>query len=119
MEVGMTDDQTYDQPQVESPSDEPQADSRPADVITRGDGTTRPMSAAERRAAEIKAKPSEQVLQFFKYEHLPPHLQDVSRVLSEAARKIADSLPESAEKTVGLRKLLEAKDCFVRAAMVR
>jgi len=26
-------------------------------------------------------------------------------------------LPESAEKTTGLRKLLEAKDCFVRAKL--
>jgi hypothetical protein len=26
-------------------------------------------------------------------------------------------LPDSAEKNVGMRKLLEAKDCFVRAAL--
>jgi len=57
------------------------------------------------------------IVRFFAWEHLPPHLQAVSRPLGEFAEKMADMLPPSAEATAGLRKLLEAKDCFVRAAL--
>jgi hypothetical protein len=32
---------------------------------------------------------------------------------------MVDHLPDGPELTVGLRKLLEAKDCFVRAALDR
>jgi hypothetical protein len=58
-----------------------------------------------------------QLLQFFTYAHLPPALQQVARPLSDLAWQLAHALPPSAELTVGLRKLLEAKDCFVRAAL--
>lgn len=57
------------------------------------------------------------ILKYFSYEHLPPNLQAVSKPLSELAHKMDEELPECAEKTVGLRKLLEAKDAFVRAAL--
>lgn len=57
------------------------------------------------------------VLSYFKYEHLPPHLQEVSKPLAELANKFAIELPSGAEVSAGLRKLLEAKDCFVRAAL--
>lgn len=57
------------------------------------------------------------LMQFFKYEHLPEHLQEPSRSCAELAAKMDEVLPESAEKTAGLRKLLEAKDCFVRAKL--
>jgi hypothetical protein len=60
---------------------------------------------------------TEHLLQFFAYEHLPPHLQEVSRPVGELARSIATTLPEGPEMTAGLRKLLEAKDCFVRSAL--
>jgi len=56
------------------------------------------------------------VLQFFRYSHLPENLQAVSRPFSELAEKIADG-PQNAEATVALRKLLEAKDAAVRAAL--
>lgn len=56
------------------------------------------------------------VLRFFAYDHLPPKLQDVSKAFAELAYKIADG-PQNAEATVALRKLLEAKDAAVRAAM--
>lgn len=58
----------------------------------------------------------ESLLGFFAFEHLPPHLQEVSRPCGELARQMAASL-EGTELTVGLRKLLEAKDCFVRAKL--
>lgn len=56
------------------------------------------------------------MLQWFKYDHLPTRLQEISKPLCELAEEM-DSLPEGPEKTAGMRKLLEAKDCFVRASM--
>jgi hypothetical protein len=58
-----------------------------------------------------------QLLRFFAWEHLPPHLQAVSRPIGDLAQELAERLPDSPELTTGLRKLLEAKDCFVRAAL--
>jgi ribulose kinase len=58
------------------------------------------------------------VLQFFKYEHLPPHMQEVSKPFSELAHKMADELGINPETTVGLRKLLEAKDACVRSKLL-
>lgn len=57
----------------------------------------------------------EHILQFFAYEHLPPHLQEVSRPFCEHAHLIVEKLPRNPERTVALRKLLEAKDAAVRA----
>jgi ferritin-like protein len=55
--------------------------------------------------------------QFFAYAHLPPELQAVSRAFGELAAEIDATLPENPEKTTALRKLLEAKDCAVRAVL--
>lgn len=55
------------------------------------------------------------MLQFFKFEHLPAYLQETAAACSDLAHKMDHALPEGPEKTAGLRKLLEAKDCFVRA----
>ena len=55
------------------------------------------------------------MMRWFKYSHLPEHLQTVSRAVGDLATDMDEALPEGAEKTAGLRKLLEAKDCFVRA----
>jgi N12 class adenine-specific DNA methylase len=57
------------------------------------------------------------LMQFFAYEHLPAHLQDISKPCGELAKQMDERLTESAEKTAGLRKLLESKDCFVRAVL--
>lgn len=56
-------------------------------------------------------------MKWFGYEHLRPELQQVSQPVAELARRMDEALPESEEKAAGLRKLLEAKDCFVRAAL--
>lgn len=56
-------------------------------------------------------------MKYFAYEHLPAHLQDVSKPIGELAKEMDATLPDSAEKSVGLRKLLEAKDAFVRAKL--
>lgn len=57
------------------------------------------------------------IMRFFEYAHLPEHLQAVSRPVGELAEQMAEALPDGPELTAGLRKLLEAKDCFVRAAL--
>lgn len=59
----------------------------------------------------------EPLLQFFAYEHLPKHLQIVSREFATLAQAIVVTLPRNPERTVALRKLLEAKDCAVRAVI--
>lgn len=59
------------------------------------------------------------LLRFFEYEHLPDHLQAISRPCAALAAEMAGRLPDGPELTAGLRKLLEAKDCFVRAALDR
>ena len=56
------------------------------------------------------------VMQYFAYTHLPSRLQAISRPFAELADIVADG-PQSPETTVALRKLLEAKDCAVRAAL--
>lgn len=57
------------------------------------------------------------IIHFFAYEHLPAHLQAVSKPIGDLARQMDADLPDGAEKSAGLRKLLEAKDCLVRAAL--
>lgn len=57
------------------------------------------------------------LLRWFTFAHLPYHLQQVSEQVSNLAQWIDAQIPEGAEKTAGLRKLLEAKDCFVRATI--
>lgn len=59
------------------------------------------------------------LLQFFAYEHLPEHLQNVSRPFGQMAQQIVDTLPSNPERTAALRKLLEAKDCAVRALLFK
>lgn len=57
------------------------------------------------------------ILRFFHYSHLPPKLQEKSKYFCDLARIIIDNCPRNAERTAGLRKLLEAKDCVVRAGL--
>lgn len=54
---------------------------------------------------------------YFAYTHLPSHLQSVSRHFAITADVLLEMLPDSPELTVCLRKLLESKDCAVRAAL--
>lgn len=57
------------------------------------------------------------ILTYFHYKHLPEELQEVSRPMGELAALMAKMLPWSPEAAEGFRKLMEAKDCFVRAAL--
>lgn len=61
---------------------------------------------------------TQHLLDLFTYEHLLPHLQEVSKQLAEAAAYVTGLLGDGPELTTGLRKLLEAKDCFVRQAVI-
>lgn len=55
------------------------------------------------------------MLQFFKYDHLPENLQKISKPFGDLAQWACEVLPRTPERTVMLRKLLESKDCAVRA----
>jgi hypothetical protein len=80
---------------------------------------------------EQSAPPTEHILQFFAYAHLPPHLQAISKPFCELAHTIAGPsatpvgepinwpLPRNPERIVALRKLLEAKDAAVRALVAK
>lgn len=57
------------------------------------------------------------IIRYFTYKHLPAALQVISKPIGIVAKMMESVLPEGAEKSAGLRKLLEAKDCFVRAAL--
>lgn len=59
----------------------------------------------------------ERMMKWFSYEHLPAHLQSVSRRFHELADYIVADIEPGPERTVALRKLLEAKDAAVRAVV--
>jgi hypothetical protein len=65
-------------------------------------------------ADELAADP---ILRFFHYAHLPPMLRDRSSPFCDLARLLIATLPRNAERSAALRKLLEAKDCAVRAML--
>ena len=58
------------------------------------------------------------IMQYFTYDHLPDGFaKEVSKECCKLARFMDDDLIDGPEKAAGLRKLLEAKDCFVRSAI--
>ena len=57
------------------------------------------------------------LLKFFHYDHLPEPLQQVSKPFGDLAIQLDHMLPDNAEKTTALRKLLEAKACAVRSVL--
>lgn len=61
----------------------------------------------------------DRMLQFFAYSHLPENLRAHSKPFGDLAQHIVDTLPSNPERTVALRKLLEAKDCAVRAFLYK
>ena len=56
-------------------------------------------------------------IKYFEYQHLPEKLQQVSKPIGELASKLEQEIKDGPEKSAGMRKLLEAKDCFVRASL--
>lgn len=86
----------------------------------RVDKATQAKAAARaQRSNDLSARnPAvRQIHRFFAYDHLPAHLQMVSQHFAITADLLLRWLPDSPELTVCLRKLLEAKDCAVRAAV--
>lgn len=71
--------------------------------------------AAAISAQLAKLSSLEPVLQFFQFAHLPETLQPHSAPFAELAIELVETLPNNPERRVALRKLLEAKDCAVRA----
>ena len=57
------------------------------------------------------------IMKYFQSGHLKPELQAVAAPIQKLAEEMESTLPDGAEKSAGLRKLLEAKDCFVRARL--
>jgi hypothetical protein len=60
---------------------------------------------------------TQHLAQYFAFEHLASPLRDISSRCAMLAEMMIGELPDGPELTTGLRKLLEAKDCFVRAAL--
>lgn len=59
-----------------------------------------------------------QLLRFFAYSHLSEPMAGISKRYSDLAHQLAaDGQLDGPELTVALRKLLESKDCAVRAAL--
>ena len=61
------------------------------------------------------APPFEPDLQYLAYDHLPPHLQAVSKPFALLANEMMAILPRCHQRTRMIQKILEAKDCAVRA----
>lgn len=59
----------------------------------------------------------EPILQFFEYGHRAAHVADVLRPFHTLAHTLAQALPRNAERTVTLRRLLEARDAAERALL--
>ena len=74
------------------------------------------MEPAEMR---VLRESGEHIAQFFNYGHLPEKLQLVSAPFAELAAKVIEACPRNPERTVALRKLLEAKDAAVRALVAK
>lgn len=79
-------------------------------------------------APSVAPFPIEHILQFFAYEHLPLELAAISKPFCQLANALVNGnspamiggpLPRNPERTVALRKLLEAKDAAVRAYIAK
>lgn len=66
---------------------------------------------------EGREQQTQTLARFFGYTHLPEDLQPTSQQFHDLAANLIHDLPDSPELLFGLRKLLEAKDCFVRATI--
>ncbi len=85
---------------------------RPPDEYLTTQGDPPPDSAKDLEAHPWKHEP---LLQFFTCDHLPEPLRLASAPFCDLAIEIARSYPRNPERTVALRKLLEAKDAAVRS----
>lgn len=77
------------------------------------------MMASEAKELLTNNALAEPIVQFFSYWHLPEHLKTVSAPFCQMAVDIVQDIPRNPERTVALRKLLEAKDAAVRAVLYK
>lgn len=61
--------------------------------------------------------PEERMMKWFAYAHLPEKLQATSMAFHDLAKLLITAIEPGPERTVALRKLLEAKDAAVRAKL--
>lgn len=87
-------------------------------ICSRASGHDGPCAALPEGVTALST-PGEHILQFFSYRHLPIHLAMVSEPFFHLANEIVRTLPRNPERTVALRKLLEAKDAAVRAKLAK
>ncbi len=62
---------------------------------------------------------TDRMMQFFQYSHLPANLQESSKPFCKLAEEVVEKYPMNPERTVCLRKLLEAKDAAVRTMLYK
>lgn len=77
------------------------------------------MARGEAVSAEGRHPSTQQLARWFTFDHLPDGLQPPSAACAHLAQDMITALPDGPELTAGLRHLLEAKDCFVRAALAK
>lgn len=65
--------------------------------------------------SDVHRLPPEHILQFFDYRHLDEPERDLAIRLYDLAHTIVGVIPRNPERTVALRKLLEARDSVMRA----
>lgn len=73
--------------------------------------------AGHQLGKEIAMEETDRMLKWFAYTHLPEKLQGVSAPFGDLASHICNTIEPGPERTVALRKLLEAKDAAVRAVV--
>lgn len=59
----------------------------------------------------------ERMIKWLSYEHLPKELQPIVQKYHNMGLIICGTIPSGPERTVALRKLVESKDCAVRAVI--
>ena len=80
-------------------------------------GVTDPKTKVEGFADPSCLQQPDRILKWFEFEHLPPHLQAIIGPFCVLAHSIVEIIDGGPERTVALRKLLEAKDAAVRAVV--
>ena len=83
------------------------------------EGKSQGLGSVQQSPSAIDLAALDPMMQFFSYEHLPPRLQGASKLFYDVAANIVLNMPRNPERTVALRKLLEAKDAGVRCIIYR
>lgn len=83
------------------------------------DGSDRAKLSSNLAGLTKRLRKSSPIMDYFTYDHLAPYLQGVSRPFCELATWVDVNVENGPEKSVALRKLLEAKEASVRATVVK